>query len=693
MQQGRASSPSAAPRNTLLRNLASIPRPTTPPPALPPPSLQELGLSLSVLTANLSPSHFATPPTNGTFLSPHYLLLCHSQGLDVLPLSRPPAPQPYALVRRVPFKSVVIMEERGVLVAIAGRRDGVRVYALDEVRKTVEWRMDVEMRRELDRMRREDAKRGASGSVDNIFGPASASSNLKSKGGLSLPQSSASPRRAMLPISSPAVSHSPPKLTPATRRKTPPRPSSPPPAYDGPPVTPRPRPRSSASGISTNQGATRRTSVSTIVGMPNGTRRRSSVVPDVRGRRGEEKSDALQDPWAGSSDEEAISLVAAGPSGSAALDERTSNTASASRRQSAVAQPSNTPPIIPPPVPCPPAINRARRPSNLDLSMPALSQVPNPIPSPAPTLTTLRQTLSRSPPLAARGPTVMDVEEPSEGEADAEADGDMATTPTGERISFAQALLESRLPNIPPPGTRQAQLPVFISASHSVVTGDDSVPPSGDEEHPPTSSSANHRVSVAPKTPTRKNDRSKRRRWTVLDGMFSSNANSPSDPQVGSISGSITRRRSPSPIPALPSRSPTRVPSTSSMPRSQSTRSGPTPPPSTPRLHRTPSHERAATLPALPSEADHSRSMPSPRMSTSSNRFIPRIISNALNTRRSEESGFSHIGRSWDGEGGGRRTVGSSLYLQAAATKLEYVKLPGTKGAIMIKAVETAKKR
>ena len=36
------------------------------------------------------------------------------------------------------------MEERGVLVAIAGRRVGVRVYALGEVRRAVEWRIDVE---------------------------------------------------------------------------------------------------------------------------------------------------------------------------------------------------------------------------------------------------------------------------------------------------------------------------------------------------------------------------------------------------------------------------------------------------------------------------------------------------------------------------------------------------------------------
>jgi hypothetical protein len=135
------------------------PRPSTPPPPLPSPSLTELGLSLTVLTEHLSPSHFSTPPTSGAFLAPHYLLLCHAQGLDVLPLVSPPAPAPYALIRRVSFKSVVVMEHRGVLVAISGRRDGVRVYALDEIKKAVEWRLDVEIRREREKLRREEAKR------------------------------------------------------------------------------------------------------------------------------------------------------------------------------------------------------------------------------------------------------------------------------------------------------------------------------------------------------------------------------------------------------------------------------------------------------------------------------------------------------------------------------------------------------
>ena len=65
-------------------------RPVTPPPPLPPPTLQELGLTLFALTGALSPPHFSTPPSSSSFLAPHYLLLCHAQGLDVLPLISPP---------------------------------------------------------------------------------------------------------------------------------------------------------------------------------------------------------------------------------------------------------------------------------------------------------------------------------------------------------------------------------------------------------------------------------------------------------------------------------------------------------------------------------------------------------------------------------------------------------------------------
>lgn len=672
----RSSSPSLMPRDNLLRSLASVPR-VTPPPPLPPPTLQELGLSLSVLTSNLAPSHFATPPTNGTFLSPHYLLLCHAQGLDVLPLTRPPAPQPYALVRRVPFKSVVVMEERGVLVAIAGRRDGVRVYALEELRKAVEWRMEVEIRREMDRMRREDAKRGAGGSVDYVFG--SASTNLKSPNGLPVPPSSTP--KGILPISTAAA---PPTLkTPTTPRQTSlPRERSPPPEYEDPPSISRSRSRSIASGVSVNQSVSHRGSVSTIVEIPSGSsRRRGSTIHDPRSRRSDEKGDVLSSSWAGSSDDEAISLVAAGPSGSAALDERTSSTASASRQQPAAVEST-----ISPAVPNTPGLVRARRPSNLDISTSLSSQVAD-TPSPVPTLTTLRQTLSRSPHLSARAPTIMDNDQPSEGEADGEADGEEATTPTGERISFAQALLESRLPDLPPPGTRQPQRPVFISASHPIVTGDeDPAPPSSSDGRP--GSSLNHHTGIASKTPTHKSDHSKRRRWTVLDGMFNTHSGIPSDSRTDVIPDvSAPSRNS-----TLPPRTPPRPSVRSSSPspaHTSSLRSGPVPSSPVTGLTRRPPHDNAATI---PSDTERTRATLPSRRGSTSNRFLPRIISNALSTRRSEESGLSNQSRGTEVDSN-RRVAGSSSYPQSVPPKLEYVKLPGTKGSIMIKAVETAKKR
>jgi len=44
-------------------------------------------------------------------------------------------------------------------------------------------------------------------------------------------------------------------------------------------------------------------------------------------------------------------------------------------------------------------------------------------------------------------------------------------------------------------------------------------------------------------------------------------------------------------------------------------------------------------------------------------------------------------------DSGGRKVTGVSGAPYAPAPKLEYLKLPGTKGSLMIKAVETPKKR
>ncbi|KAG8863617.1 hypothetical protein FRB97_005247, partial [Tulasnella sp. 331] len=168
---GQGSTPT--PRSTPAAPIPSpadslhVDRPVTPPPNLPPPTLHDLGLKMTAVTPLLTHPHYPSPPTSGVFLAPSYLLLCHNQGLDVLPLTSPPTAHPCALIRRVAFKSVVVMEARGILVAIAGRREAVRVYALDEVRKAVEWRLQVEVERE-----REKNKEVEKDVQWNLFNPA-----------------------------------------------------------------------------------------------------------------------------------------------------------------------------------------------------------------------------------------------------------------------------------------------------------------------------------------------------------------------------------------------------------------------------------------------------------------------------------------------------------------------------------------
>jgi hypothetical protein len=71
-------------------------------------------------------------------------------------------------------------------------------------------------------------------------------------------------------------------------------------------------------------------------------------------------------------------------------------------------------------------------------------------------------------------------------------------------------------------------------------------------------------------------------------------------------------------------------------------------------------------------------------------RFFSRFLGNAFSHRRSEDSADSaHFTEHADGV---VRKQGFTPP-QAPAPKLEYVKLPGTKGSIMIKAVETSRKR
>ncbi|KAJ6627119.1 hypothetical protein B0H10DRAFT_1995487 [Mycena sp. CBHHK59/15] len=631
------------------RSTSPVPtRPVTPPPRLPPPTLTELGLSLSVLTADLSPSHFSTPPTSGAFLAPHFLLLCHAQGLDVLPLVNPPLSQPYALVRRVSFKSVVVMEQRGVLVAIAGRRDGVRVYALEEVKKAVEWRMDVEIRRERDRQRREAVKKIAIGHIDGSDLRDSSEKQRKaslstpppgdpvvrgqvarktSHGSIPIPHPSPTPPTPLIPRTPTIKRYKPPRSAPALI----PEPSGRPPPYSNPPDGVPPF----LGTVGITQSRSRAGSVSNVLAAAPMSRRPTTTT---RPHDPDSKAD-----WVESSDDEAINVVAAGASGSQALDERTSVRLSANL--SAV-----------PAVPSPrgtalshaltPTPSRRSRPANLDLSlsMPSSSQIAPQEPSPTPTLLTLRQALSHSPSSASRRPLEHDPDTPFFGDLDEEDDE------VEGHISLAEALMESRLPDLPPAGTRQPQQPILFSA---VADDEPSSPRTSEHSMPPQMSHGSERPS------------SRRRRWSVM------------------LSQALVST-SEAPAATNPLERPA-----ASMGRSQSFRSNQlatsTVQPAAPS--RTSVSTSPSTLITAPPVPD-STSVISASSSRSS-RFIPRIISNAFHGRRSDDRPPLPV-KSTEQEVRKAGTTPTSSHMPPP--KLEYVKLPGTKGALTIKSVETAKK-
>ncbi|KAF5390340.1 hypothetical protein D9757_002783 [Collybiopsis confluens] len=650
-----------------------------PPPKLPAPTLQELGLSFSVLTANLSPSHFSTPPSSGAFLSPHYLLLCHAQGLDVLPLVSPPEPQPYALIRRVSFKSIVVMEQRGVLVAIAGRRDGVRVYALEEIRKAVEWRIDVEIRRERDRTKREMAKRIAAGVALDGRNP----TDKSRKGSLSTPppgESSKKPPGVTRKGSHGQISHTfqaPPvpliPRTPTIRK-----------SKRSPSVTPTPstQPRiPESSGFPPPYASSDYVATASEIRTPNP----MITLDPARSRsRGGSVSDVLSVPplsrlaseaarphdvdakdWADSSDDEAINVVAAGSSGSQALDERTS--AIASRHQASFSQSTAASTHSASQPHSSPVIARRNRPANLDLSLTRSNgAIPPPEPSPAPTLLTLRQALAHPSFTLLDNPTP----EPDTPRGDLDPDDDDDERGSNS-ISLSQALLESRLPDLPPPGSTRPQAPILIS-SHPVASPDD------EPGSPRNSLSQQSEHDMT--TPLR----NRRRRWSLM------------------LTGSTTSDGLQSTSPTL-LRSATATPSNQQTPtrahRSASGRSH-----SQSRVLRRPSSANtdvtptSALIPAPPLPDDATSmvastsalSVTSATSATSSRtRFIPRIISNAFQSIKLDSERPSANG---GGDSDSKRNNSSPMLAHTPPPKLEYVKLPGTKGSSMIKAVETAKK-
>ncbi|TFK57307.1 hypothetical protein OE88DRAFT_1619125 [Heliocybe sulcata] len=680
-------------------------RPATPPPTLPPPTLQDLGLSLSSITSVLSPSHFTTPPSSGAFLAPHYLLLCHAQGLDVVPLVSPPAPQPYALVRRVSFKSVVVMEHRGVLVAIAGRRDGVRVYALEEVKKAVEWRIEVEVRREAERKRREDAKRHPPGSAgrDSSRNPTDKHSRFKP----SISSSSGPPPaldKTGRKTSSASVSTvpTPPQSSPSRsqlkKRKSAPQvkpapqpvpqvPAGPPPSYSSSMIE-RPRQNGdAATRVPLDQARARRTSVTEVLSGPLD---RRGVSSESRREDADVKGD-WSDPRH-SSDDEAINLVSAGPSGSEAYDERTSATGGVVAAPSTGTPNANTGLARVGISPLPPTPGRAlssqvlsagsqrrSRPSNLDLSTMRAHTSTGVPPSPTPTLMSLRHALSAAPGAPQEPPdsaaTADNMSEPASPTGDVDED-DAGTevvdreTPR-EEISLSEALMESRIPDLPPVGSRRLQQPILITASHPVATGDD------EPASPRTSEAHSFRSSV--NLPDQRSNR-RRRRWSVMDLVPHSSASASQTPPVPEVGVQATPA-DPAARTSLSNRRNSRLVRSQSF-RSQSSTAAATSNPSRPSS--SPGNAtRAATVPAPDGGSVSSAS------ARASSRFISRFIQDVMRPRKGEESQVA-TGKAADTDT--RRTANGHPAPHAPAPKLEYVKLPGTKGALLIKAVETAKK-
>ncbi|KAG1881830.1 hypothetical protein C8R48DRAFT_682409 [Suillus tomentosus] len=632
-------------------------RPLTPPPSLAPPTLRELGLSLSVVTEDLSPSHFTTPPTSGTFMAPHYLLLCHAQGLDVLPLVSPPAAHPYALVRRVSFKSVVVMEHRGVLVAIAGRRDGVRVYALEEVKKAVEWRMEVETRRERERSRREESKRVGSGnsSVDST----EAKFRSLTRSGQVL-KTEKLLRKSSLPTTSTQKLPRPPTVQPVTPRQ----PAEQPPPYSAVTEITRPRLQTQPSTISVNLSRSRRSSLSHVIVPP--------VPPLPNMGSGTEQEDPMAKTvdWLEASDDEAIDVLTAGASGSQALDERTS----------AIPPPRNSDTVeggsTSLPVRSSATYSRRNRPANLDLTLAQPNTILAQPPEPSPTLQTIRQALRSSPPsIRTTPPTPAPADEPPQRrpvpDIDLDDDDDDGATGTIDHITLAQALLESRVPDLPPAGTMRPQAPIMIGAT-----------PSGTDDDAPLSPPSQDGRSLRRRPSTTNFSERRRRRWSVLAGIF--NGSGSSDGPHSNVPvmydtplESPTSPTSPTiPIPGAEERFPT-------LTRSASTRSRPSEPPQlVPRPSTSGGHSVSPTVnrPPLPT-------LPIPPHQTIHARLLPRIISNAFSSRRSTERPPALVFTEPE-----RKNGSQTLTTSLPPPKLDYVKLPGTKGSLIIKAVETPKK-
>ncbi|KAH7102113.1 hypothetical protein BKA62DRAFT_618020 [Auriculariales sp. MPI-PUGE-AT-0066] len=694
------------------------PPPPPPPPALPPPTLAELGLTLSAMTTALSSGGGgSSAPASGTFVLPHFLLLCAPHGLDVLPLAGPGTGGLLALVRRVPFKSVVVMEERGVVVAIAGRRDTVRVYALEEVRRMIEWRVDGVARKSArsatSAKRSTFALGGSNSPVPPLPSSSSAVVAVKTKK-LQTPLTAASTTSTATSIGTPSAAAAA---------------AGPPPSYAAALVAPmdgrsagmRAAGAAAVNGLGHGQSAS--TSSVASVPVPSHVHAHAHAHPQRSATMGpaplaalaaaakvdtpvpksptddgpidtfEQKraGDWMDDP--GSDDE---ALVAVGPGGSAALDERTSAAAAAGRsgsggswavststgsiatlRQTAqpgspttVRAPNAADAVAPPTSPTLSPGKRKTRPADLDLSTtPASPNAPLsplvPLVAPAPTLLTLRQSLQqtlsqqRARPSAGRRSSIFGIQvaedgafasdAPSDVEEldDSNGDTDLDPLPSARRMNGLQ---ESRIPEAPPLGSRSGP------TAPPVPTGS-GLNPTATMINPFNSSAALSGLAPHPAVAPL----SLGRRWSE-DRIATARSASASGVALSSSPTAMASTpppgRSPSPLPGSPS--------------------------------------RASNMQREPGQGhQHTPSAPPSLSSTPRHRFLPRIITAAFGRSSSagvseEVGGHGHGGE--DGAAEREMRVAQVSVASMGPPKMEFVKLPGTKGAMMVKAVETARK-
>lgn len=350
-----------------------------------------------------------------------------------------------------------------------------------------------------------------------------------------------------------------------------------------------------------------------------------------------------------SSDDEAITLAAAGASGSAALDERTSTMPPAPSSMDGLSVTiNNSPPTL-----------RELHSTSVAVISPTLERA-NYFRESFPRAATgsNRNSLVQNSPLMSRPPLPLVEPDPPEpehtesidhGTVEVVEDVEEPATPNGE-VSLAQMLMESRIPDLPPPGSRTRQEPIIL-ASNSIVDEPESFP-----------------TASPPATP--RSARSNRR-WSVL-GASSDSLRERAAREAASQSQRVTRPRT----------------GGADLGRSQSS-----------RALRTAGHQRFASRHLhSPSDSDMTPPLSAPptserrhapgshsHSSNSGGSFLPKFISAVLGQRSS-----------YDNTRKGSKLEKDSLQIGPATIpqpKLDYVKLPGTKGSILVKAVETARKR